>query len=133
MSYVIRAILNDPDCGSIAVSFPIPVDQYDQTIEKLWKLELGASIDRDCTVDEVESRYRVLDALKGTLVNVDHLEGFYDYRRYGEKCVQQEGGQFNACGYVAYHGTMTLEELMMEDPAEQSQREQGIQMGGLSG
>ena len=41
MSYVIRAILNNPECGSIAVSFPIPVDQYDQTIEKLWKIELG--------------------------------------------------------------------------------------------
>ena len=30
-------------------------------------------------------------------------------------------------GYVAYHGSLTLEELMREDPAEQYQRE----MGGL--
>ena len=61
----------------------------------------------------------------------ENLEGFYDYRRYGEQRVQEEGGQFNECGYVAYHGTMSLEELMMEDPAEQYQREQGQQMGGL--
>ena len=62
----------------------------------------------------------------------ENLEGFYDYRRYGEQQIQQEGGQFNECGYVAYHGTMPLEELMMEDPAEKHQREQGLQMGGLT-
>lgn len=61
----------------------------------------------------------------------ENLEDFYDYRRYGEQHIRQEGGQFNECGYVAYHGTMSLEELMMEDPAEQYQREQGQQMGGL--
>lgn len=61
----------------------------------------------------------------------ENLEGFYDYRRYGEQRIQQEGGHFNECGYVAYQGTMALEELMREDPAEQYQREQGQQMGGL--
>jgi len=60
-----------------------------------------------------------------------NLDGFYNYRLYGEQHIQQEGGQFNECGYVAYHGTMTLEELMREDPAEAYQREQGLQMGGL--
>ena len=63
----------------------------------------------------------------------ENLEGFYDYRGYGERRVQEEGGQFNECGYVAYHGTMALEELMRENPAEQYQREQeqqGPQMGG---
>ncbi len=62
----------------------------------------------------------------------EELEGFYDYRLYGEQHIQQEGGQFNECGYVAYHGTMALEDLMREDPAEQYQREQGLQMGGLT-
>ncbi len=33
-------------------------------------------------------------------------------------------------GYVAYHGSLTLEELMMEDPAERHQREQ--EMGGMA-
>lgn len=32
-------------------------------------------------------------------------------------------------GYVAYHGSLTLEELMADDPAEQHQQEQG--MGGI--
>ena len=31
-------------------------------------------------------------------------------------------------GYVAYHGSLTLEELMRDDPAEQYQHE----MGGLA-
>lgn len=38
----------------------------------------------------------------------ENLEGFYDYRRYGEQHIQQEGGQFNEFGYVAYHGAMPL-------------------------
>ena len=60
-----------------------------------------------------------------------NLEGFYDYRRYGEEHVRAECGQFNECGYVAYHGTLTLDELMRADPAEQYQQEQGPQMGGI--
>lgn len=28
--------------------------------------------------------------------------------------------------YVSYHGVLTLEELMMDDPAEQYQRNQGF-------
>ena len=32
-------------------------------------------------------------------------------------------------GYVSYHGSLTLEELMMDDPAEQHQRDQA--MGGI--
>ncbi len=256
--------------GQVTILFPIPVEQYDQTIEMLQTIDLGFSINRDCKVDEVNSRYSVLEAVQDTLVNVDqldylakrldgfcagevsefeamahkleltdikdfinltfccqqatvitdfsdlekigrdhmmtlsggampmdqyqavdgrkaalqllqggngtvtpfgvaydngmelkpvynghqfpvypydglfmvleitpkrglaegkNLEGFYDYRRYGEQRMQQEGGQFNECGYVSYHGTMPLEELMMEDPAEQYQREQRMQMG----
>ena len=57
-----------------------------------------------------------------------NLEGFYDYRPYGEQHVRQEGGQFNECGYVAYRGTLPLEDLMRDDPAEQYQRKQGMQM-----
>ncbi len=62
----------------------------------------------------------------------ENLNGFYNYRLYGEQRIQAEGGQFNQCGYVAYHGTMALEELMRADSAEQHRQEQGPQMGGLS-
>ncbi|NBI65950.1 hypothetical protein D1646_03810 [Pseudoflavonifractor sp. 60] len=62
----------------------------------------------------------------------ENLDGFYDYRRYGEQRIQEEGGQFNECGYVAYHGEIPLEELMRSESAEQSQQYQGSQMGGLT-
>ena len=39
----------------------------------------------------------------------------------------ERNSQLNELGYVAYHGSLTLEELMREDPAEQYQHE----MGGL--
>ena len=38
MSYVIQAVLRNPqrpECGQVTIPFPIPVDQYDQTIEML--------------------------------------------------------------------------------------------------
>ena len=31
-------------------------------------------------------------------------------------------------GYVSYHGTLTLEELMQDDPAENYQQEQDVRM-----
>ena len=77
MSYVIQAVLSNsrhPECGQITIPFPIPVDQYDQTIEMLQGMELGDFTDRDCTVDEVDSHYSVLGTLNGTLVNVDQLD-----------------------------------------------------------
>lgn len=66
----------------------------------------------------------------------ENLEPFYDYRRYGEQRIAEEGGQFTDLGYICYRGAMSLDELMMKDPAEQFQREQAqsqrLQMGGLS-
>ena len=60
----------------------------------------------------------------------ENLEGFYDYRRYGEQRIQEEGGQFNECGYVVYQGAVPLEELMRDNSEEPCR--QGPQMGGLS-
>ena len=63
----------------------------------------------------------------------DHnLDEFYDYERYGQQRMDKQSGMFTDRGYISYHGTMSLEELMMEDPAQTHQQEQGFQMGGLS-
>ena len=59
----------------------------------------------------------------------DNLDGFYNYKSYGEHRIQQEDGCFSAYGYVAYRGMLSLEELMAEDPAEQTQQNQGPVMG----
>ena len=97
--------------------------------------ELAENLDQFDFVPNVQTpeeygRYMIQES--GHFEYDEALEDFYDYSRYGEQRIQQEGGQFNEFGYVAYHGTMTLEELMREDPAEQYQREQGPQMGGLA-
>ena len=60
----------------------------------------------------------------------EDLEDFYDYRLYGERCASEEDGQFNECGYVAYRGILTIEQLMRQKSEEQCQREP--QMGGFS-
>ena len=61
-----------------------------------------------------------------------NLDEFYDYEKYGLQRMEQESGKFTDRGYISYHGTMSLEELMMEDPAGQYQKEQTFQMGGMS-
>ena len=61
-----------------------------------------------------------------------NLDEFYDYEKYGLQRMEQESGMFTDRGYISYHGTMSLEELMMEDPAEAYQQEQGFQMGGMA-
>lgn len=63
------------------------------------------------------------DVLKVVLSHPQHPE-------YGQ--IREEQGKFNDFGYIAYHGTMTLEELLREDPAERCQREQNQRIGGLS-
>ena len=58
----------------------------------------------------------------------ENLEDFYNYGDYGVKRMLQEDGVFVDRGYVSYHGTLTLEELMQDDPAESHQQEQEMQI-----
>lgn len=60
-----------------------------------------------------------------------NLEGFYDFEGYARQRISHEQGQFVEDGYISYHGTLTLDELMQDDPAEQYQKEQSFQMGGM--
>ena len=58
----------------------------------------------------------------------ENLEDFYNYGDYGVKRMLQEDGTFVDRGYISYRGTLTLEELMRDDPAESQQQEQELQM-----
>ena len=60
-----------------------------------------------------------------------NLDEYYDYERYGLQHMDQESGMFTNRGYIAYQGTLSLEELMMEDPTEAHEAEYGLQMGGM--
>lgn len=57
------------------------------------------------------------------------LDAFYNYADYGTSKLLSEDGVFTDRGYISYHGTMTLDELMADDPAEAFRQE--MQMSGL--
>lgn len=58
----------------------------------------------------------------------ENLEDFYNYGDYSVKRILQDDGVFVDRGYVSYHGALTLEELMQDDPAESYRQEQEMQM-----
>ena len=62
----------------------------------------------------------------------ENLEDFYNYGDYGVNRMLQEDGVFADRGYVSYHGTLTLDELMRDDPAEKYQQEQEAKMEGMT-
>ena len=74
-------------------------------------------------------RYMIQDS--GHYEYDPNLDEFYDYERYGKLRMEQETGAFTERGYIAYRGTLPLKELMAGDAAEQCQREQEFQMGGM--
>ncbi len=99
MSYIIQAVLvksQRSEYGQVTVSFPIPNDQYDQTIESLHELEMGFSINRDCRVGKIDSKYHALDGLKDSMVNIDQLD--YLAKRLGSFS-PDETNQFEAMAY----------------------------------
>ena len=62
----------------------------------------------------------------------ENLEEFYNYGDYGVKRILQDDGVFVDRGYVSYRGTLTLDELMQDDPAENYQQEQDVRMEGMA-
>lgn len=60
-----------------------------------------------------------------------NLDEFYDYERYGLQHIDPDSGMFTSRGYIAYLGTLSLEELMKEDPAETHGEEYTLQIGGM--
>ena len=62
----------------------------------------------------------------------ENLEDFYNYGDYGVKRILQDDGVFVDRGYVSYRGTLTLDELMRDDPAESYQQEQEANMEGMA-
>ena len=62
----------------------------------------------------------------------ERLEDFYSCGDYGVKKLLQEDGVFVDRGYISYYGTLTLDELMRDDPAESYQQEQEAKMEGMA-
>ena len=50
---VLRCVLSNaahPEYGQVTIPFPIPVMEYERTLECLAAMELGAPLKRDCRV-----------------------------------------------------------------------------------
>ena len=62
----------------------------------------------------------------------ENLDEFYNYGDYGVNRMLQEDGVFVDRGYVSYHGTLTLDELMRDAPAERYQQELDAKMEGMA-
>ena len=57
---VLRCVLSNaahPEYGQVTIPFPIPVMEYERTLELLAAMELGVRLKRDCRVDELESGF----------------------------------------------------------------------------
>ena len=63
---VLRCVLSNaahPEYGQVTIPFPIPREEFDHCIELLEALEIGKVSARDCHVDEINSRWPILDRL----------------------------------------------------------------------
>ena len=64
---------------------------------------------------EEYGKYMIMDS--GHYEYDENLAGYIDFAKYGKEHVENEQGQFNDRGYVSYHGTLSLDELMQGDSA----------------
>ena len=74
---VLKAALKNerrPEYGVVTLPFPIPKEEYDSTIRTLKGLDIGDAVRRDCTVEEIQGGWPVLQRLEGTQVNLDELD-----------------------------------------------------------
>jgi hypothetical protein len=61
----------------------------------------------------------------------DNLAAYYDFAKYGQERMEQEYGTFTDRGYISYHGTLSLDELMFGSQGERMDHVMGG-MGGMA-
>ena len=61
----------------------------------------------------------------------ENLAEYYDFGKYGKQRMEQEYGEFSARGYIAYHGTLSLDEIMFGSQGERLDFSMG-EMGGMA-
>ena len=73
------------------------------------------------------SRYMIMES--GRFEYDENLAGYYDFQKYGQERVENEFGMFTDRGYISYHGTLSLDELMFGSHGERTDHI----MGGMGG
>ena len=97
----------------VALAEPESAYQVRQLAENLDQFDFAPAV----STPEEYGKYMIQQS--GHFSYDPHLEDFYDFAKYGHQRMEQEYGKFTDRGYVSYHGTLSLEELMMEEPSEQ--------------
>lgn len=106
--------------AAVVMAEPEYANQIHHLAENLDQFEFAPNV----KTPEKYGKYMIQES--GHFDYDENLDEFYDYEKYGQQRMSRENGMFTEAGYISYHGTLSLEELMMEDPTEQ-----GFQMGGL--
>ena len=118
--------LNGDEVDRLAAAVLLAQPDYASQVRQLAEnLELFEFIPNIKTAEEL-GRFMIQQS--GHFEYDPNLEGFYDYAKYGERRVKEQAGEFNELGYIGYTGAMNLDELMMEDPAEQTPQMQSPAM-----
>ena len=66
---------NSPELGTVTVEFPIPEDQYEETVRALEKIKIGTTLDKDCCVAGLRSTdCPALRRMINRMANVDELD-----------------------------------------------------------
>ena len=86
---------------------------------EIWRLAENLELfDHVTDIGSAEEYGEYLIKESGYYTYDENLARYYDYEKCGREQMESEQGEFNELGYVAYHGKLTLDELMMADPAE---------------
>ncbi len=112
--------------ATVELARPSFVGEIEQLIKNLDLFEFAPG------VKDTESYGRYMIQESGRFEYDPNLEEFYDYRRYGQQKLDGETGRFTEAGYISYHGEISLDELLLQDPVTQVRSGQIFQMGGLS-
>ena len=86
-----QAILSNPahpEYGVATIPFPLPMEEYDHSMEVSEALEIGDAVRQDCKVEEIIDGYLVLQCLNGQVVNVDELD--YLAKRLDSFCAKED-------------------------------------------
>ena len=63
-----------PEYGVATIPFPIPKEEYENTLALLEPLEIGDAVRQDCRIQEVRSSWTALKQMETTQANLDELD-----------------------------------------------------------
>lgn len=78
---VMQAVLSNarhPEYGTVTISFPIPLSDYEQVLRQTASLDIGEADRADCLINEVNSVYPILRRLDRNEANLEELDYLAD-------------------------------------------------------